>query len=143
QQPLVPMFSTVTGGLVGGGELNAGYWWRNMRQPVQFRAAIDAAIEAGCDTFLELGAHPVLAGPVRSCLAHHGREGLVVGTLHRDQADQTAMMKAVAELHVGGVPVNWKEIVPKSWNFVKLPGQTLEKSPLWAEAEESRALRLD
>src|SRR5262245_8507984 len=73
QAPAVPMFSSVTGEAIHGEELDADYWCRNMRQPVLFKRAIDEVIDAGCGTFLELGAHPSLITPIRACLAGRNR----------------------------------------------------------------------
>ncbi len=142
-RPGIRMFSTVTGRCVEADELTADYWWRNMRCPVLFQDAVEAAIEEGFNTFVELGAHPALAGPVRSCLAHRGREGTVVASLHREERDQDAISKALAELHVGGVAVAWDNVVPDHWNFAEFPGQRFEKSLFWAESEEARAARFD
>ncbi|MBI3434538.1 MAG: amino acid adenylation domain-containing protein, partial [Proteobacteria bacterium] len=139
----VTMYSTVTGKAVDAGELDADYWWRNMREPVLFRATIDAAIEDGFNTFVELGAHPVLAGPVRGCLAHRGRQGTVVASLDRERVDEAVMTQALAELYVNGVAPDWSQIVPAGWNFIKLPPQPFEKISFWAESEESRAARFD
>jgi acyl transferase domain-containing protein len=139
----VPMFSTVTGDAIHGAELDADYWCRNMRQPVLFSRAIDRAIDAGFDTFLELGPHPSLITPIRACLAECNREGLAVGTLHRERADPESIVSAVASLHVQGVPIDWTAIVPRSWKFVELPGHPWEKQVHWTESEESRAARLD
>jgi acyl transferase domain-containing protein/acyl carrier protein len=138
-----PMFSSVTGEAIHGGELDADYWCRNMRQPVLFKRAIDRAIDAGFDTFLELGPHPSLITPTRACLAECNREGLAVGTLHRERPDSESIVSAVASLHVHGVPIDWAAIVPRSWKFVELPGHPWEKQVHWAESEESRAARLD
>ena len=87
QAVAVPMFSSVTGENIDGEGLDADYWCSNMRQPVLFKRAIDEAIDAGFDTFLELGAHPSLITPIRACLAGHNREGLALGTLHRERPD--------------------------------------------------------
>ena len=140
---VVPMFSSVTGVAIDGEELDTDYWCRNMRQPVLFKRAIDEAIDAGFDTFLELGAHPSLITPIRACLAGRNREGLAVGTLHRDRPDSESIVSAVASLHVHGVPIDWGAVAPRSWKFVELPGHPWEKQLHWAESEESRAARLD
>src|SRR5436309_11305469 len=99
-----------------------------MRCPVLFQDALELAIDEGFDVFVELGAHPALAGPVRSCLAHKGRDGTVVGSLHREEGDHDAMAKALAELHVAGVDAALERVVSEHWNFVELPGQRFEKS---------------
>ena len=50
-----PLFSTVTGQVVDGAELDAGYWWHNVRRPVVFGAAVAALLDSGCGTFLVVG----------------------------------------------------------------------------------------
>ncbi|MCX8227887.1 MAG: acyltransferase domain-containing protein, partial [Sulfitobacter sp.] len=58
---LVRYFSGTRGSEVAGSDLGAGYWWDNLRHPVLFQAAIESAVAAGFDCFLEIGASPVLA----------------------------------------------------------------------------------
>jgi amino acid adenylation domain-containing protein len=143
RRPEIAMFSTVTGRPIEPEELSDVYWWRNMRNPVLFKDAVEAILDQGFNTFVEVGAHPALGPPLRSCLAHHGRDGTVVASLHREVRDQKAMATALAELHVSGVPVTWESVVASEWNFVELPGQRFEKTKYWAESEESRAVRFD
>ncbi|HYT76508.1 MAG TPA: type I polyketide synthase, partial [Vicinamibacterales bacterium] len=137
------MYSTVTGKPVGAHELHAEYWWRNIREPVLFQAAVEAAIREGINTFVEIGAHPVLGGPVRACLAHAARAGTVVASLQRDLPDDICLARALAKLYVNGVSPDWNAVVPPSSRFVRLPGQPFETQRLWAESDESRAARLD
>ena len=40
--------------------LTPRYWWRNVREPVNFEAAIRAMIDAGINTFVEIGPRAVL-----------------------------------------------------------------------------------
>jgi amino acid adenylation domain-containing protein len=141
REPAVPAYSTVTGKLIEAGELDADYWWRNMRNPVLFRQAAEAAIGDGFNTFVELGAHPVLTGPVRACLAHCGREGTVVGSLHREEKDRDYISRSLADLHLAGVAVDWARVAPPNWNFVELPRQRFERKTFWSESEESRTAR--
>ncbi|MBJ3776207.1 type I polyketide synthase [Acuticoccus mangrovi] len=55
----VPMISTVTGGPIAGPELDAHYWWENVRRPVLFREGVVAAL-ADHRLFLEIGPRAVL-----------------------------------------------------------------------------------
>ena len=139
----VPLFSTVSGQTVQGEELDADYWCRNMRQPVLFKQAVDQAINAGINTFLEIGAHPSLTAAVRACLAAHNQEGIVIPSLHREQREVELLTRSVATLHVNGVSLDWKALVAPSWDFVELPGSPWEKQVHWRESEESRAARFD
>ncbi len=41
QKNKIRYISTVDGKELAGDQLNANYWWRNIRQPVKFHSAID------------------------------------------------------------------------------------------------------
>ncbi|MBW5484123.1 type I polyketide synthase, partial [Streptomyces bambusae] len=56
----VPFFSTVTADWVDGSELDAEYWYTNLRQTVRFQEAVEGLLERGHGLFVESSAHPVL-----------------------------------------------------------------------------------
>ncbi|MYU19970.1 acyltransferase domain-containing protein, partial [Streptomyces sp. SID8361] len=56
----IPFFSTVEAGWLDTAELDAGYWYRNLRSTVRFAPSIDRLIEEGFAAFVEVSAHPVL-----------------------------------------------------------------------------------
>ena len=56
----VPFFSTVTGGLLDTAELDGEYWYRNLREPVQFERVTRALLGGGQRAFIEVSPHPVL-----------------------------------------------------------------------------------
>ncbi|MER0247041.1 acyltransferase domain-containing protein, partial [Streptomyces sp. HSW2009] len=43
----VPFYSTVTGELVDGAELDAAYWYRNLREPVRFESVVGLLVGLG------------------------------------------------------------------------------------------------
>ena len=139
----LPLFSTVTGTLTNGRNLNADYWWRNVRQPVLFTSAIEGLIDQGHRLFLELSAHPVLAGSVSETLAHRGVTGKVFLSLRRDRAERESMLKNLAALHVAGSPVNWKGLYPASSADTPLPAFPWQRERHWRESSQMRAARLD
>jgi acyl transferase domain-containing protein len=141
--PGIPMFSTVTGELVGPSELDADYWARNMRQPVLFASAVEAAVAADFDTFVEFGPHPVLSGMLRASFTKPGRDSVAIATLRREEPDEKALDVAFARLHVRGARVDWTAKAPKKASFVELPGYPWQKQAFWRESEESRSARLD
>ena len=59
----LPFLSTVTGAALEGDELDAAYWWRNVREPVRFSEAVSAAKDMGARIFVEIG-------PVATLLSH-------------------------------------------------------------------------
>ncbi|MCK9879156.1 acyltransferase domain-containing protein, partial [Frankia sp. Ag45/Mut15] len=58
--PEIPFFSTVTGGPVEETVLDAGYWARNLREPVLFEPVVRGLLDSGRRVFVEVSPHPVL-----------------------------------------------------------------------------------
>ena len=56
----VPFFSTLTGDWLDTAALDAGYWYRNLHEPVRFEDAVRALLGADHRIFIEVSPHPVL-----------------------------------------------------------------------------------
>ncbi|MFG3702655.1 SDR family NAD(P)-dependent oxidoreductase [Micromonospora sp. NPDC047620] len=102
----VPMFSTTDLRWVDGTELGPDYWYRNLRQPVELERAVRALAAEGHDTYVECSPHPVLTVGIEETLADH--DTIVVGSVQRDQGDRARFLLSLAQLHVAGVPVDWR-----------------------------------
>jgi acyl transferase domain-containing protein/acyl carrier protein len=61
----VPLYSSVTGEALTGAELDAHYWYRNLREPVLFERAVRGLLAEGARTFIEISPHPVLTVGMR------------------------------------------------------------------------------
>ena len=106
----VPFYSTVSGAQVGTDTLDAGYWYRNLRQPVQFEHTTAALLEQGVRTFIEMGPHPVLTVAIsETAEAHCADPGsvAVLGSLRREEGDWRRFLTSLAEAHVRGVGLDW------------------------------------
>jgi phthiocerol/phenolphthiocerol synthesis type-I polyketide synthase C len=57
--------STVDGEIADGLSLGARYWWRNVREPVQFMQGVQLAMRLGARVFIEVGPSPVLVADIR------------------------------------------------------------------------------
>ncbi|WP_239581436.1 acyltransferase domain-containing protein, partial [Streptomyces sp. HB132] len=95
----VAMYSTVTAGLVEGEVLDAGYWYRNLREPVRFEETVRGLLDEGDAVFVEVSPHPVLMGALQEI----GDDVLAVGTLRRGEGGPERFMASMAELWVQGV----------------------------------------
>ena len=109
--PTIPVVSTATGTWHEERPFDAGYWWRNVRQPVLFADAIDHLSEIGCELFVEVGPHPVLGNSINECLAHSNREGTVLPSLRRGDEDREVMLRSLARLYARGRKVEWSGVV--------------------------------
>ncbi len=98
--------STVSGGVLDGSALDANYWWRNVRDAVAFDAGITAALEAGCNLFVEISPRPILSGYILETAKQASTAVTVIPTLARpgrpegiDPVERSAM-RAVAHGYV-------------------------------------------
>ncbi|WP_345597540.1 SDR family NAD(P)-dependent oxidoreductase, partial [Streptomyces marokkonensis] len=125
---VVPMFSTVSGAWVGAGELDAGYWYRNLRETVRFAPVVEELAGQGHGVFVEVSPHPVLTVGVEETVA----DALVVGTLRREQGGMRRLLTSLAQLHVHGVDVAWADFLPGG-HRVDLPTYAFEHQRYWPD----------
>lgn len=76
-----PFYSTALGHRVEGDVLDAVYWWQNLRQPVLFQAAIQAAAADGFRFFLEVGPQPVLNSYISASLEDAAQSSAITHSL--------------------------------------------------------------
>ncbi len=139
--PKVPVVSTVTGHLCDGTEFDAAYWCRNIRDPVYFARGMSQLIQLGHILFLEVGPHPVLATAIRQCLGHHGAGGQVLMSLRRNAPEQSTMLDSLAELYVGGSPVDWAGLSGPDGRYTPMPAYRWQRDTHWQETAEAIADR--
>ncbi|WP_405876389.1 SDR family NAD(P)-dependent oxidoreductase [Streptomyces sp. NBC_00005] len=141
RETVLPMYSTATGGLIEGGELDTGYWWRNFRQPVLFAPAVRAMLADGFDTFVELSPHPVLGNSVTEIAREAGVDVLSVGSLVRGKDDWTCFLDAFGTLYTAGADVRWERRHPHPVPALDLPVNPWIHESFWNESEVSRRSR--
>jgi phthiocerol/phenolphthiocerol synthesis type-I polyketide synthase C len=99
--PAGDLISTVTGGLAAG-VLDAMHWWRNVRDPVRFAAAVETLISDGYRIFVEIGPNPVLLPYLREALRGSRPAGQAIATLNRRTVSGDPFLPIVARLYVAG-----------------------------------------
>ncbi|MEU9136981.1 SDR family NAD(P)-dependent oxidoreductase [Streptomyces sp. NPDC048404] len=106
----VEIYSTVTGGLIDPLRLDAGYWYRNLRRPVQFATAMGRLVEQEPNSaVVELSPHPLLVMTVQEMFdTTPGATGFVVGSLRRGEGGLARLYQSAAEAFVAGAPVSWE-----------------------------------
>jgi acyl transferase domain-containing protein len=85
--------------------LDAGYWRRHIRGPVQFASGMRILAEQGYDVFLEVGPQPVLLGMGRLCLPKE--KGTWLPSLRKGQDDWRTLLTSLGALYVEGLPIDW------------------------------------
>ena len=106
------MVSTVTGQWVAGPELDADYWWRNVRQTVLFAPAIEQLLAQCHEVFLEVGPHPVLSANCVACADSIGRPIVTLSSARRGLDQQAHLLETLGQLWSLGAAVDWKALYP-------------------------------
>ena len=129
----VAFYSTVTGGLIDSAELDAAYWFRNMRQPVQFEAAMKSLLEREHCAFIEVSPQPLLKVNIQEMLdTTPGAAGVVVGSLRRREGGLARLYRSAAEAFVAGVAVSWQAAFPgEDARWVELPTYAFQRQRYW------------
>ncbi|MET8850308.1 type I polyketide synthase [Amycolatopsis sp. NPDC004625] len=120
-------FSTVTGDWADGAELDAEYWYTNLRSTVLLDDAVRALTERGFGTFVEASPHPVLTMAI-------GETATALGTLRRGDGGLARFQRALAEAHCTGVPVDWTPAFPGAAR-VDLPTYAFQRESFWLRTE--------
>jgi acyl transferase domain-containing protein len=139
KRPEIPFVSTVLARELADEVPDDGYWWRNLRQPVRFSAAVKRAQELGAKVFLEVGPHPGLVRYVKQVIGESA-DTLVLGSLRRNESGPQCFAESLAALHVAGVKLDWTGGRPVP--HVPFPKYPWQRQHYWAESEASRHARL-
>ncbi|MEU0878707.1 SDR family NAD(P)-dependent oxidoreductase [Lentzea sp. NPDC005914] len=129
----IPFYSTVTGTVLDGEQLDAGYWFRNAREPVDFVAAVTSLLDDGYQAFVEVSAHPVLAAAVQEIAEHAGADVVAVGSTRRDDGGLARFTTSVAEAAVRGVVVDWTAAFDGG-PVAELPTYAFQRTSHWIDA---------
>ncbi|MFB6507862.1 SDR family NAD(P)-dependent oxidoreductase [Streptomyces sp. NPDC056410] len=130
-------YSTVTGEVSDGTDLDGGYWCRNLREPVRFDRALNRLLDDGHTVFVEISAHPVLSMPLTDGSAERG--GIVVGTLARDHGTTAQLLRNLGLLHVQGHTIDWNQALgtnPDTGSLLNLPTYAFQHEHYWLETSK-------
>ncbi|HTZ42723.1 MAG TPA: type I polyketide synthase, partial [Jatrophihabitans sp.] len=133
QPAQVPFYSTLQGGPVDTGTLDAGYWYRNLREPVRFAPVVQRLLDDGFGIFVEVSAHPVLTVGVEESIEQAGVAACAVGTLRRDDGGPARVLGSLAEAWTRGAPVDWAVLLPAGPR-ADLPTYAFQRRRFWLEA---------
>ncbi|GAA3117397.1 hypothetical protein GCM10020254_75280 [Streptomyces goshikiensis] len=131
----VPFLSTVTGEWVNGPELDAGYWFRNLRRTVELEQATRTLLEQGFGVFIESSPHPVLTVGMQETVEDAGREAAILGSLRRNEGGLERFWLSLGEAYVRGVAVDWDAVFAgTSAQRVDLPTYAFQQEHFWLES---------
>ena len=139
----VPVVSAMTGELADGELMDAGYWYRNLRETVRFEQTVRVLAGLGVTVFVEVSPHPVLVTVIEQTLAElpAAAEGAVVtGSLRRGAGGLRRFALSLARLWVHGVAVDWARWFTRSLaQPVHLPTYAFQRQRYWPQRRAATA----
>ncbi|MDH6222933.1 type I polyketide synthase, partial [Streptomyces pseudovenezuelae] len=130
----VQVVSTLTGAPAEDGSFaTPEYWVDQVRHAVRFADAVAALRDQGAGTFLEIGPGGGLTALALGTLGPD--HGGCVATLREDGSEETAVLTALAELHVRGTDIDWPALLgtPSAAIGTDLPTYAFQHQRYWAE----------
>ncbi|RKU03683.1 beta-ketoacyl synthase [Burkholderia sp. Nafp2/4-1b] len=122
--------STVTGDALSGTALDAGYWWRNIREPVRFGDAIARLADDRVRVFIEIAPHSILRIYVKQTLDARNAPGVVVPTLKRQHDSAEMLFHSILSAVAQGARVDLDRFVPDA-PHVALPTYPWQRERYW------------
>ncbi|MBX7552081.1 SDR family NAD(P)-dependent oxidoreductase [Streptomyces sp. tea 10] len=121
----IPFVSTVTGTALTGSELDAPYWWRNVREPVRFADAVSHLTAEHAGVLVEIGPHPVLRPYLRRT------DATCIATLLRDGDGRREAAAAVAAALAADPTTDWRQHFPRPGRVMDLPAYPWQHERHW------------
>ena len=129
------LFSTALGRWMDGAELDAGYWYENVRRTVRFADAIKALAAAGYGAYIEVSPHPTLEAAVADTNEEcdTAQVPVISGTLHQASSGAAQVLAVLARAFARGVAVDWAAVLGGG-RRVGLPTYAFQHQRYWPRA---------
>ncbi|MEU2246144.1 type I polyketide synthase [Streptomyces sp. NPDC019224] len=134
-EPRIPVVSTVSGELSSSGWQSPEYWVDQVRSPVRFADAVNAAEAFGVRTFVEIGPDAVLTALGAGSAAED--TSAFVPLVRRNRPEPESLAGGLGRLYVDGVRIDWQAFYAGSGaRTVELPTYAFQCTRYWVGTEE-------
>jgi acyl transferase domain-containing protein len=101
--PTLPLVCNRTGAaLTADTPLNAQYWRKHSRQPVQFTESVQTVAGLGCSVLMEIGPQPILTAAALQCWPESAATPTAIVSLRKGANAQRQITEALATAYVNG-----------------------------------------
>ncbi len=102
----VSFISTVSAASIPGSQLDAAYWWRNVREPVQFAAGVGEMVRAGVRFFVEIGPRSTLLRHISDNPNVEGEQTAALTLLDRNDPERDPVERVISRAFVAGAKLD-------------------------------------
>ncbi|MGV0872594.1 SDR family NAD(P)-dependent oxidoreductase [Mycolicibacterium sp. XJ879] len=132
--PTLPLVCNRTGTvLTAQTPLDASYWRRHSRQPVQFAESVRTVAALGCSVLMEIGPQPVLTGVAVQVWPEHVPAPRAIASLRKGVGDRRQIADALASAYVGGHLPDFAALHRRRRRRLELPTYPFQRRRFWPQ----------
>ena len=130
--PTLPLVCNRTGAvLTAQTPIDAQYWRRHSRQPVQFAESVRTVAALGCSVLMEIGPQPVLTGAAVQVWPEHLAAPRAIVSLRKGVGDRRQIADALAAAYVGGHQPDFASLYRQPSRKLELPTYPFQHRRFW------------
>ncbi len=130
--PFLPLVCNRTGAvLTADTPLDAQYWRRHSRQPVQFAESVRTVAALGCSVLMEIGPQPVLTNAALQAWPESSAAPRAIVSLRKDADARRQMAEAVGAAYVAGHRPEFAALHHRLHHRLELPTYPFQRRRIW------------
>ncbi|MGB0972259.1 MAG: acyltransferase domain-containing protein, partial [Mycobacterium sp.] len=130
--PTLPLVCNRTGAvLTAQTPLDAPYWRKHSRQPVQFAESVRTVAALGCSVLMEIGPQPVLTGAAVQVWPEHLTAPRAIVSLRKGVGDRRQIADALAAAYVSGHRPDFAAMHRQPRHKLELPTYPFQRRRFW------------
>ncbi|UMB71291.1 type I polyketide synthase [Mycobacterium paraterrae] len=133
--PTLPLVCNRTGAiLTAETPLDAQYWRKHSRQPVQFAESVRTVAALGCSVLMEIGPQPVLTGAAVQIWPEHLAAPRAIVSLRKGVSDRRQIADALANAYVSGHRPTFETLYRQHGRRLELPTYPFQRRRFWPKS---------
>jgi len=142
--PALPLICNRTGLVITTEPpIDAQYWRRHSRQPVQFTESVRTVAALDCSVLMEIGQQPVLTAAALPIWPESASAPRAIASLRKGTDARRQITDAVAAAYVSGHRPNFAAMYPTPARKVELPTYPFQRRRYWPKASATPSGGLD
>jgi len=139
--PTLPLVCNRTGAvLTAETPLDAQYWRRHSRQPVQFAESVRTVAALGCSVLMEIGPQPILTGAAVQAWPESSAAPRAVACLRKGTDARRQMAEALAAVYVAGHRPEFAALQHRPRHGLELPTYPFQRRRFWPKNADIRGI---
>jgi acyl transferase domain-containing protein/NADPH:quinone reductase-like Zn-dependent oxidoreductase/acyl carrier protein len=139
--PTLPLVCNRTGAvLTAETPLDAQYWRRHSRQPVQFAESVRTVAALGCSVLMEIGPQPILTGAAVQAWPESSAAPRAVVSLRKGTDARRQMAEALAAAYVSGHRPEFAALQHRPRHGLELPTYPFQRRRFWPKNADIRGI---